>query len=60
MRLVHQQQPLIPIIVISGRPIVSDLAAARFPDHGDQARGRQQPAKAIRTGGLAGGRRGVS
>ncbi len=27
MRLVHQQQPLIPIIVISGRPIVSDPAA---------------------------------
>jgi len=26
MRLIHQQQPLIPIIVISGRPIVSDLA----------------------------------
>jgi CheY-like chemotaxis protein len=24
MRLIHQQQPLIPIIVISGRPIVSD------------------------------------
>ena len=24
MRLVHQQQPLVPIIVISGRPIVSD------------------------------------
>lgn len=27
MRLIHQQQPLIPIIVISGRPIVSDPAA---------------------------------
>jgi len=27
MRLVHQQHPLIPIIVISGRPIDSDLAA---------------------------------
>jgi CheY-like chemotaxis protein len=25
MRLVHQQQPLIPIIVISGHPIVGDL-----------------------------------
>lgn len=27
MRLIHQQQPLIPIIVISGRPIVSDPGA---------------------------------
>ena len=27
MRLVHQQQPLTPIIVISGRPIVSDPGA---------------------------------
>jgi CheY-like chemotaxis protein len=27
MRLVHQQQPRIPIIVISGRPIVPDPAA---------------------------------
>lgn len=27
MRLVHQQHPLIPIIVISGRPIDSDLTA---------------------------------
>jgi CheY-like chemotaxis protein len=27
MRLVHQQQPLMPIIVISGRPIASDPAA---------------------------------
>jgi CheY-like chemotaxis protein len=27
MRLVHQQQPLTPIIVISGRPISSDLAS---------------------------------
>jgi CheY-like chemotaxis protein len=27
MRIVHQQQPLIPIIVISGRPIESDPAA---------------------------------
>jgi CheY-like chemotaxis protein len=27
MRLVHQQQPLVPIIVISGRPIVSDAGA---------------------------------
>jgi CheY-like chemotaxis protein len=27
MRLIHQQQPLIPIIVISGRPIVLDRAA---------------------------------
>jgi CheY-like chemotaxis protein len=26
MRLIHQQQPLIPIIVISGRPIASDPA----------------------------------
>lgn len=26
MRLIHQQQPLIPIIVISGRPVVSDPA----------------------------------
>ncbi|HEX9471949.1 MAG TPA: response regulator [Bradyrhizobium sp.] len=26
MRLIHQQQPLIPIIVISGRPITPDLA----------------------------------
>ena len=26
MRLIHQQQPLIPIIVISGRPITSDPA----------------------------------
>jgi CheY-like chemotaxis protein len=26
MRLIHQQQPLTPIIVISGRPISSDLA----------------------------------
>jgi CheY-like chemotaxis protein len=27
MRLIHQQQPLTPIIVISGRPITPDLAA---------------------------------
>jgi CheY-like chemotaxis protein len=27
MRLIHQQQPLIPIIVISGRPIEPDPAA---------------------------------
>jgi CheY-like chemotaxis protein len=27
MRLIHQQQPLTPIIVISGRPISSDLAS---------------------------------
>jgi CheY-like chemotaxis protein len=27
MRLIHQQQPLIPIIVISGRPITWDPAA---------------------------------
>jgi CheY-like chemotaxis protein len=27
MRLIHQQQPLIPIIVISGRPIASDPTA---------------------------------
>jgi CheY-like chemotaxis protein len=27
MRLVHQQQPLVPIIVISGRPIVSDAGS---------------------------------
>jgi CheY-like chemotaxis protein len=27
MRLIHQQLPLIPIIVISGRPIVSDPGA---------------------------------
>ena len=27
MRLIHQQQPLIPIIVISGRPIALDPAA---------------------------------
>lgn len=27
MRLVHQQQPLVPIIVMSGRPLVSDPAA---------------------------------
>ena len=26
MRLIHQQQPLMPIIVISGRPIASDPA----------------------------------
>jgi CheY-like chemotaxis protein len=26
MRLIHQQQPLTPIVVISGRPISSDLA----------------------------------
>lgn len=31
MRLVHQQQPLIPIIVISGRPIV--LGPAAGPDY---------------------------
>jgi CheY-like chemotaxis protein len=27
MRLIHQQQPRTPIIVISGRPIVSELAS---------------------------------
>jgi CheY-like chemotaxis protein len=27
MRLIHQQQPLIPIIVISGRPIASDAGS---------------------------------
>jgi CheY-like chemotaxis protein len=27
MRLIHQQQPLTPIIVISGRPITPDLAS---------------------------------
>ena len=27
MRLIHQQQPLTPIIVISGRPISSDLSS---------------------------------
>jgi CheY-like chemotaxis protein len=30
MRLIHQQQPLLPIIVISGRPIESD--PAKGPD----------------------------
>jgi CheY-like chemotaxis protein len=30
MRLVHQQQPLIPIIVISGNPVVAD--SGRAPD----------------------------
>ena len=30
MRLVHQQRPLIPIIVISGRPIVSIPPRARI------------------------------
>jgi CheY-like chemotaxis protein len=28
MRLIHQQQPLVPIIVISGRPIALDTAVA--------------------------------
>ncbi|GAC1337764.1 MAG: response regulator [Bradyrhizobium sp.] len=27
MRLIHQRRPLIPIIVISGRPIASDVAS---------------------------------
>ena len=30
MRLVHQQQPLIPIIVISGNPVTSDSVPARI------------------------------
>jgi CheY-like chemotaxis protein len=28
MKLIHQQQPLIPILVISGRPIASDSSGA--------------------------------
>ena len=60
MRMVHQQQPLIPIIVISGRPIASDAGSAPgLPDHGHQARRGLQPAEAVQAGGPAGGGRGA-
>ena len=50
MRLVHQQRPLVPIIVISGNPILSDSGQMPdFLDHGDQARGGLQPAEAFQT-----------
>jgi CheY-like chemotaxis protein len=60
MRLVHQQQPLVPIIVISGRPIVSDAGSGPdFLTHGDQARRHQRAAKAVQASRLAGGPDGL-
>ena len=53
MRMVHQQKPQTPIIVISGQPMSSEVGP-RLPDHGHEAWRGLLPAKTVQAGRFAG------